>query len=83
MANDKVAPADELDPLIQEASAVADDLWARVSRTGQIGFPAGETSNALNNAARMIDRLIAQNRVATELLRENGLTAEFHAKCNV
>ncbi|MFW5301080.1 hypothetical protein ACOAMY_17305 [Pseudomonas aeruginosa] len=54
---DKPAPDDDL---LAEAAAVADDLWARVSRTGQLGYPAGETSNALNSAARMIDRLVAK-----------------------
>jgi hypothetical protein len=41
---------DDTVSLLTEASALADDLWARVSRTGQPGFPAGGASNALDDA---------------------------------
>ena len=77
----KQTPHDDTVSLLTEASALADDLWARVSRTGQPGFPAGGASNALDDAVRMIDRLIAEHKIATETLREAGLTARFQAKC--
>jgi hypothetical protein len=43
------------------------------------GFPAGGALNALEYTVRLIDRLIAEHKIATETLRESGLSARFQA----